>query len=126
MLHYLKLLVLSSVAVLMPIKAVLVAAFVLCLFDLVLGVSAAVRQKQKITSKGLGRSVVKLLVYEIAIIAGFIVQKYLIQDSVPLVNLIGGLIGVTELISVLENVNKINGSNLFAGIIKMLESKSNK
>lgn len=126
MLQYLKTLAIAALAVFLPVKTILTAVLVLCLIDTILGTIAAKMRKEKITSKALGRSVAKLLVYEVAVLCAFLVQKYLIVDTIPVVSLISGLIGLTELTSILENANSISGSNIFANIIKLLQSKSEK
>lgn len=124
--QYLKALLISALAIFIPIKPILLAAMTLCVVDLVLGVLAARKRKQKITSKGLGRTIVKIMVYEVAVCSGFVVQKYLINDAVPIVNLIGGLIGLTEMKSVLENLDAISGDKTFRTIVNRLASQSNK
>ena len=126
MIQYLKTLLLAALTVFAPIKAVLISAMVLTMADMVLGIIAARKLKKRVTSKGLGRTVVKIAVYEAAVICGFLVEKYLIAESLPLVKILGGLIGVTELISVLENADIISENRLFRSVIDRLQSQSNK
>lgn len=110
----------------MPIKAVLITAFVLTMVDMMMGIGAAVKQGQKVTSKGMGRTLLKIFVYELALMMGFLSEKYLLDGSVPVTKLLGGLIGATELISILENADIMSGNSLFSKIIALLQSQSNK
>jgi hypothetical protein len=126
MMSYIKSLAISALSVFLPIKPVLLVSLVLCLVDLVLGVTAAKKRKERISSKGLGRTIVKIAVYEIAICCGFLVQKYMLSDATPLVNIIAGLIGATEMKSVLENLDSISGDSFFKSVVEKLGSKSNK
>lgn len=65
-----------------------------------------------------------MVVYQVAVITGFLVEKYLLQNSIPVVNLVGGVIGLTELKSVIENAGVITGKDLFSEILKRLGSKN--
>lgn len=123
---YLKALSIATLAIFLPIKPILIAALVLCVFDMLTGVAAAIKQKQKVTSKGFGRTVVKILVYEVSLILGYVVQQYLIQNSIPVTNLIGSMIGLVELKSVLENMDIITGDSFFQTLISKLGSQSSK
>jgi len=100
-----------------------IAATCLVLLDLILGIAAAIKQKQPITSSGLKQTIIKLFVYEMALILGLIVQKYLLQDSIPLINFAATLIGCTELKSAAENLEIIYGQPFLASLITVLDNK---
>jgi phage-related holin len=121
-----KALLVGIIAIFAPIKAVMVTAMVLIFLDMFMGIAAAKKLKQPITSKGLSRTIAKVLVYEITIVCGFLVETYIISGAMPLVKIIGGLIGVTELVSILENADAISGSSLFKNVISYLQSQSDK
>lgn len=113
----------SIISIFLPIKAMAIAALVATLIDLVLGVMAAKKQGIPITSSGLKQTIIKIFVYEIALILGFIIQKYLMQNSIPLTNLISTLIGCTELKSVAENLEIISGQPFLAALIQIITNK---
>lgn len=119
----LKLLMISVLAILAPIKTMAIAAIVVTALDLPLGILAAKKRGEKITSSGLKQTVIKMFVYEMALVLGLIVQKYLIQDSIQLVNLLSTLIGCVELKSILENLEEINGQPVFSQVIALLTKK---
>lgn len=114
----------SVLALLAPIKTMAIAAVCLTALDLPLGIIAAKKRKEIITSSGLKRTAIKIFVYEMALVLGFIVQKYLISDSIPLINLVSTLVGVVELKSALENLEEIYGSPFLSKIIDLLSQKS--
>lgn len=114
----------SLVAVLAPIKTVLITTGVLVTADLIIGLIAARRRGDKIVSSGLRRTVTKTLVYQIAIILGFLTETYLMAGVLPVAKLIAGMIGTVELKSILENLDDINGSPLFTSIISKLGSSN--
>lgn len=123
---YLKYLIISAIAVLAPIKTTMVAISILIFADLVLGLIAAYKRGDKITSAALRRTVSKILVYQTAIITGFICEKYLISDLIPMSKLIAGVVGMVEMKSLLEHADELNGSPIFKSLIKKLGSDNDK
>lgn len=111
-------------AIFAPIKAIVITVFILILVDLIFGIYAAHKRGEAITSAGIRRTVTKIFVYEITILLGFLTQKYLLVDVIPIVNILASLIGVVELKSLLENGNDILGTNIFKSLINQLGSKN--
>lgn len=111
---------LALLAVFAPIQSVLLTVLALILADVITGVLAARARKEKIVSSGLRRSVVKLLVYEIAIMLGFVTESFLTGDLVPICKIISTYVGLTELKSIFENLNAISGGSLLKSIIEKL------
>jgi len=124
LIKYAQPLLLSALAVIAPIKAILIVTGFLIFADLLSGVIAAHKRGEKITSGGLRRTITKCLVYNLAVISGFLVEKYMIADIVPISKLISGVISIVELKSILENLNSINGTNIFKTVISSLGSKN--
>ena len=116
-------LALASILVFAPIKATLVVVMVLTLCDLVLGVAAARKRGEKITSSGLKRTVIKILVYEAVVMMGYLTEQYMTGDMVPVVKILAGLVGLTELKSVLENAEELTGIPLLQTIINKLSQE---
>lgn len=114
----------STLAVFAPIKAILLVTGFLIMADLFSGVLAARKRGETINSAGLRRTVTKILVYNLAVISGFLVEKYMISDIFPISKLIAGVISIVELKSILENLNTINGTNIFKVIIEKLGSSN--
>ncbi len=78
---YIKLLGLSILGIFAPIKPMLLAAFSLALLDLILGIMAAKKQGQRITSAGLKRTVGKIFLYELAIMVSYVGETYLLVSE---------------------------------------------
>lgn len=117
-------LLLNILAILAPIQPVMITTGVLIFADLILGIWAAKIRKEPISSAALRRTVSKILIYNLTIISGFLVEKYLIVDLIPVTKLIAGVIGAVELKSILENADTINGESIFLSIIKNLGSQN--
>jgi phage-related holin len=125
MFKYLRFLTIAVVSIFAPVQPMLYAALSLVMVDLFTGLLAARRRKEKITSQGLKRTVIKLLVYEFAIVLAYITERYLTQGILPIANIMSSFVGVTELKSVLENVNEISGGSLLSTIIQKLNPTEN-
>lgn len=113
----LKALIIALVASLAPVRATVGAALTLVLVDLITGIIHSRRAGVSITSSGLKRTVIKLCLYLLAILCGFVAQQYLTGDFFPVGNMVNSLIGVTELTSILEN---INAGDMFTKLIGKL------
>lgn len=114
--------IIAVLAIFAPAKELFIATGVLIVADLITGLMAAHKLKQPITSAGLRRTVSKMLIYNLAVACGFLVQKYMMGDLVPVSNIISSAIGLTELKSVIENIDKIRGGSLFKEILNRLGS----
>lgn len=121
---YLEALALSIIAIFAPIKAIMITAMALVFVDLVLGLMAARKRKEPITSAGFRRTITKALVYEAGLMIGFVTEIYLLNGLIPVSKLIGAMIGVVECKSCLENLNELNGAPVFATIINKLGSSN--
>lgn len=114
---YLEPAAISAWAVFTPIRAVMATTGALIFADLMTGVWAAVKRGEKLTSKGFSRTLAKIFLYEAALMASYLVHQYMTGDLLPADKLVAGLIGIVELKSILENLNTINGTPVFAQIV---------
>lgn len=112
----------ALLALFAPIKAAAIAAIVLVIADLITGVIAAHKRGEPITSSGLKVTVIKLFVYEAAILLAFLAQTYLTGTILPVCNLATTVIGLTEMKSVLENLDSIAGGSFFKSLIDKVNS----
>lgn len=117
-------LLLALLAVLMPIKAILLIVGFLIFADLFTGIAAALKRGEKINSAGFRRTIVKLFLYQTAILTGFLIETYLLGELIPITKMVGGIIGCTEGLSIFENINEASGNNMFRKIIDLLKSKN--
>jgi hypothetical protein len=116
----LQVLALTAVAFLAPAKSILLTVAALTMVDLCLGILASRRRGVKLNSKGLKHSVIKVAVYEVAVLLAYVVQTQLTGPELPLLNMLTTLIGLTELKSCLENLDIVYGEPFFKHIIARL------
>ena len=113
----LKYVLLPVMAIFAPITPMLITTLVLIFLDLISGIWASIKRGEKFKSAALRRTITKIFVYEVAILASYLTEQYLIGNTLPLVKLVSGVIAVTELSSLYENLNTIYGSNIFNKIL---------
>ncbi len=97
-------------AFLSPLQPILYSVLFLILVDAITGIIAARHQKETITSSKLSRTISKIMVYLVTIIVVDITNKYLLfgPDAIPLEGLVTGYIALTELKSIIENLDKMS------------------
>jgi hypothetical protein len=97
----------------LPIHSFLVTIYILLFFDLVTGLTKAVKSGVPITSKRLRDSVLKFIFYSIATYISFQVDITILFDALILTKLVGGYIMLIEFQSNIENISEITGVNLW-------------
>ena len=88
--------------------------------DFVVAIIAARKQKQEVTSKKMRPTIGKFVSYAIGITVAHVVEVQFLADF-PAMKLVAGLIAYIELKSINENLEKINGVNLFKAILEKLK-----
>lgn len=117
----------SLILIFAPVHGMMLTALALVVVDMITGIAAARKRGEKINSHGLKRSVIKLIIYQVAIMVSHLTEVYMLKGAIPLTVFVSGLVGTTELLSVLENLNSISGSDLLrAAIDKIQIEKKNK
>ena len=100
---------------LLPVQNAIIATVLIVFLDLVLGVSASLKEGYRISSRSLRRTVAKIFVYEITIILAWVIEVYMIDY--PLLKAATGLIGIVEGKSCLENLYRLTKVDLLKIII---------
>jgi phage-related holin len=102
-----------------PIHTLIAVVFALLIIDLLTGIAAARKRGERISSAGLRRTMSKILIYETAIVVGFLLQ-HLLGNLFPVANIVAAGFAVVEGTSLFENLNTISGKDLFrAAIVKL-------
>lgn len=116
----------STAAVFAPIKGMIVVTLLVVFVDLVLGILVARKKKQKITSSKIAITISKTLIFLTAICMTFLVQTFLLDNSVEIVKWVAALIGAREIFSVMESLNYLSEDKLFTEILTRLSSMNHK
>ena len=112
----------SLLALFAPIQTMVLSTLLLVVADLITGVWVSRRRGMPLHSKGIKHTVVKLAVYELAIVLAYVTEVYLTQSSIPVLNVITSIIGITELKSCLENMNILIGGDVVKQILERISN----
>lgn len=118
----LKIASLSLLSIFAPIQPVLIATFAMVCADFVTGVAAAVHRKEHITSSGFKRTVGKIFVFQISIMAAYLTEQYFTGDMIPVQKMVTCFVGLTELTSIVENLNELSGGSLLKALVEKISS----
>jgi len=108
MVKYLGAALLSIIA---PVQAVMLTVGFLIFGDTLTGIFAARKRGEKLSSSGFRRVVAKMLTYQLAVLSGFFVETY-IGVGFPVTKAVAGAIAISELSSMIENIQVITGTKI--------------
>jgi len=91
----------ASLAALAPIKMVIITVGFLILADLLTGIWAAKSRGEKISSSIMRRTISKIVIYQLAVISGFMLEMHILDSLVPVAKIVAGVIGMVEFKSIL-------------------------
>jgi phage-related holin len=120
----LKSIILLIGAFLAPIATVIFAVLFLIFVDLVTGILASIKEKATITSSAMSRTIAKVFVYCTTIIVTYVVHKYLLVGfDFPVESIVSGFIALTEMKSILENMNRISNHSFLKDLILIFSNE---
>lgn len=119
-----KSLLLLIAAFLAPISTVIFAVMFLIFVDMVTGIFASIKEKQRITSSAMSRTVAKTFVYCTTIIVTYVVHKYLLVGfDFPVESIVSGFIALTEMKSILENMDRVSNQSVLKDLILIFSNE---
>jgi phage-related holin len=111
-------------AFLAPIATVIFSVMFLIFVDLITGILASLKEKQRITSSAMSRTIAKTFVYCTTIIVTYVVHKYLLVGfDFPAESIVSGFIALTEVKSILENMDRISNHTFLKDLILIFSNE---
>ena len=114
----------ASLAVFLPIKELMLTIGFLVSADLVVGIWKAIKIKQRIRSRRMSDTVTKLLLYQLAIMSGFLIETFIINELIPITKLIATVVAIIEFKSIVESIEAVTGKDLWSKIKTIIGRKS--
>ena len=114
----------ASLAVFLPIKELMLTIGFLVSADLVVGLWKAIKTGQRIRSRRMSDTVTKLLLYQLAIMSGFLIETFIISELIPITKLIATVIAIIEFKSIVESIEAVTGKDLWSKIKTIIGRKS--
>jgi len=115
---------LASLAVFLPIKELMLTIGFLVASDMVVGIWKALKLKQRIRSRRMSDTITKLLLYQIAIMSGFLIESFIIAELIPITKLVATVIAVIEFKSIIESIESVTGKDLWSKLKTIIGRKS--
>lgn len=115
---------LAGLAVFLPIKELMLTIGFLVGADMVVGIWKALKLKQRIRSRRMSDTITKLLLYQIAIMSGFLIESFIISELIPITKLVATVIAVIEFKSIIESIESVTGKDLWSKIKTIIGRKS--
>jgi hypothetical protein len=115
---------LASLAVFLPIKELMLTIGFLVGADMVVGIWKALKLKQRIRSRRMSDTITKLLLYQIAIMSGFLIETFIISELIPITKLVATVVAVIEFKSIIESIESVTGKDLWSKIKTIIGRKS--
>jgi hypothetical protein len=119
-----KIWLLACFSIFLPIKPLIITVGFLCISDMVVGIWKALKKKEPISSKRMSDTITKLMLYQLAIVSGFLIEKYVIEELVPITKTIGTVISIIEFKSIIESIEAVTGTSLWDKIRVIVGRKS--
>ena len=114
----------ASLAVFLPIKELMLTIGFLVSADLVVGIWKAIKTGQRIRSRRMSDTVTKLLLYQLAIMSGFLIETFIISELIPITKLIATVVAIIEFKSIVESIEAVTGKDLWSKIKTIIGRKS--
>lgn len=114
----------ASLAVFLPIKELMLTIGFLVGADLVVGLWKAIKIGQRIRSRRLSDTITKLLLYQLAIMSGFLIETFIISELIPVTKLISTVVAIIEFKSIIESIEAVTGKDLWSKIKTIIGRKS--
>jgi phage-related holin len=105
-----------------PIKSAMLAVGVIIMLDFVFGILAARKKREKIESKKMARTAVKMLVYQMLVVSAHLCEHYLV-DFIPFTQITLGFVAIIEFYSIGESFTTITGENFISYAKSIIMSK---
>jgi len=117
--------IISLIALSAPIQPAILAIGVLVTIDLIFGIIASVRSGDKFSSRKLKDTAVKLLVYNLLLIAGFVSETYMV-NWIPFTKICLTFLAIIEITSIGESFQKITDKSFITFLRDSIEKYLNK
>jgi small-conductance mechanosensitive channel len=103
------------VIALTPLFPAFIAVGMLIVIDFFVAIYVSWKLKETITSRKMSQSISKFLLYNAAILSGFLCETYLLKE-IGFVRIILGLIAIVEFKSISESINRLLGLDLWTAL----------
>ena len=115
--------IVSMLSILIPVQPLMVVTSIMIAMDFLTGVWKNLKKGEKFSSSKMSNTISKMVLYQIAILTGFLLEIYIIP-ILPVSKIVAGFLATTEFQSLIENIGEITGIDIWGNIKKHFVKKS--
>lgn len=116
----LKVLLITMVSIVTPVAPLIMTVLFLTILDFLFAIYKQYKlDPTKITSRKMGNTVSKILLYSLTILGVFFLETYIIGDVLPITKIVAGIISLTEVKSIDETFKAILGYSVWDLFVKI-------
>jgi len=115
--------IVSMLSILIPVQPLMVVTSIMIAMDFLTGVWKNLKKGEKFSSSKMSNTISKMVLYQIAILTGFLLEIYIIP-ILPVSKIVAGFLATTEFQSLIENIGEITGIDIWGNIKKYFVKKS--
>lgn len=117
-------LLIAIIAVLSPVKELLLTVGFLIIMDFIFGLYRAFKKNEPISSRKMGNTISKILLYNIMVLSVYFLDHYILKSGINLEKIAAGLIGIVEIKSLDESFKTLFGWSIWDKLKKALQRGS--
>ena len=117
-------LIIAIAAILSPVQSLMLTVGFLIVVDFIFGIYRAYSKKENITSRKMGHTISKVILYNLAILSVYFLDKNIINTGLHLEKIVAGLIAITEIKSLDESFIILFGFSIWDKLKKIIQRGS--
>jgi len=114
----------ATLAVFTPVLPLLLTTGFLIIADFLFGIYRAFKKGEVITSRKMGNTISKIVLYNLAILSVYFLDHYVIKSGLNLEKIAAGLIGIVEIKSLDESFKTLFGWSIWDKLKVILQRGS--
>lgn len=114
-------LLIATIAILSPVKAMLLTIGFLIAVDFIFGIMRAFKTNQAITSRKASNTISKMVLYGLCILSVFFLDKYILETGMNVAKIAAGFISLVEIKSIFESFESMTGIKIWDKLVKIVK-----
>jgi phage-related holin len=119
-LTHLSSLLIAVMAVINPLKSMLLTIGFLIVVDFIFGIMRAYKLGEKRTSRKASNTISKMVLYGLCILSVYFLDKYILETGMNVAKIAAGFISLVEIKSILESFEIMTGINIWDRLVKIV------
>jgi phage-related holin len=114
-------LLIAIIAILSPIKTLLLPIGFLIVVDFIFGIMRAYKLGEKRTSRKASNTISKMVLYGLCVLSVYVLDKYILETGMNVAKIAAAFISLVEIKSILESFETMTGINIWDRLVKIVK-----